>query len=102
MGLDVFNETNSCGLGEKMVAWLLRILKLLRIIVPILVIVLSTYEYINAILAADDDAFKKVGARFSKRLFIMILFFVLPSLLQFIFNIFNVDGLNSANPYCLK
>ena len=102
MGVDVYNDTNSCGFGEKMVAWLIRVLKLLRFIVPILVIVLSTFEYVSAMMAADDDAFKKVGARFSKRLFIMILFFVLPSLLQFIFNVFNVDGLNSSNPYCLK
>lgn len=102
MGVDIFNETNSCGLGERMVAWIIRILKILRFIVPSLVIVLTTYEYITAFMAAEDDAIKKVGARLGKRLFIMILFFVLPSLIQFILNVFNVDGLDSSNPYCIK
>ena len=95
-------ETNYCGFGKDMVGWLMRILKILRYIVPIIVIVVSITEYISAIASADDDAMKKVGARFGKRLFIMILIFVLPSLLQFIFNIFNIDGLDKSNPYCLK
>ena len=102
LGIDVFNMTNSCGIGERMIAWLVRILKLLRFIVPILVIVLSTFEYVSAFMSNDDDAFKKAGGRFGKRLFIMILFFTLPSILQFVFNVFNVDGLSSSNPYCLK
>lgn len=102
MGVDIFNETNSCGFGEKMVAWIIRILKILRFIVPTLVIVLTTYEYINAFMAAEDDAIKKVGGRLGKRLFIMILFFVLPSLIQFVLNVFNVPGFDSSNPYCIK
>lgn len=102
LGIDAYNSTNSCGIGERMIAWLVRILKLLRFIVPILVIVLSTFEYVSAFMSNDDDAFKKAGGRFGKRLFIMILFFTLPSILQFVFNVFNVDGLSSSNPYCLK
>jgi hypothetical protein len=102
MGVDIFNETNSCGFGERMVAWIIRVLKLLRFIVPTLVIVLTTYEYINAFMSAEDDALKKVGGRLGKRLFIMILFFVLPSLIQFILNVFNVPGFDGSNPYCIK
>lgn len=97
-----YKDTNECGLGAGMVGWILRILKIVRYIVPIIVIVMSTLEYIGAITSANDDAMKKVGARFSKRLFIMILIFLIPSLLQFLFNIFNIDGLTSSNPYCLK
>ena len=95
-------ETNYCGFGKDMIGWLMRILKILRYIVPIIVIVVSITEYVGAIVSADDDAMKKVGARFSKRLLIMILIFILPSLLQLIFNIFNIDGLDKSNPYCLK
>lgn len=94
--------TNHCGFGEDMVAWLMRILKIMRYIVPIIVIVTSTMEYISAIGAAEDDAMKKAGNRFSKRLLIMIVFFILPSILQFLFNIFNIPGLDSSDPYCMK
>ena len=98
----VFEDTNECGLGQDLIGWLLRILKIVRYIVPIIVIVLSTIDYIGAISSAEDDAMKKAGAKFSKRIFIMILIFLIPSLLQFIFNIFDVPGLHSGNPYCLK
>lgn len=94
-------DTNSCGIGKDLAAWILRILKILRYIVPVIVIVMSTLEYIGAITSANDDAMKKVGGRFSKRLLIMILIFLIPSLLQFIFNIFNIDGLSKDNPYCI-
>lgn len=102
IGVDLFNTTNSCGIGERMVAWIIRVLKIIRFIVPTLVIILTTFEYITAFMSAEDDAIKKVGGRLGKRLFIMILFLVLPSLIQFIINVFNVDGLDSSNPYCLK
>ena len=102
MDPEFMKYTNHCGFGEEMIAWIMRILKILRYIVPIIVIVTSTIEYISAIGAADDDAMKKTGNRFSKRLLIMIVFFILPSILQFLFNIFNVPGLDSSDPYCMK
>ena len=101
-GSGSYKKTNECGFGEDMVAWIIRILKIVRFIVPVLVIVLSIVDYIAAISSADDDAIKKAGNRFSKRLLIMILIFLLPSLIQFILGIFNVPGFSSSNPYCLK
>lgn len=102
IGVNDYDETNECGLGPEMIGWLLRILKIIRYIVPIIVVVLSTTEYIGAITSADDEALKKVGGRFSKRLFIMILIFLLPSILQFLLGIFNIEGFDPSNPYCLK
>ena len=85
-----------------MIGWLIRIFKIIRYIVPIIVIVTSTIDYIGALASESDDAMKKAGSRFSKRLLIMIIIFLVPALLQFIFNIFKIPGLNSSNPYCLK
>lgn len=98
----VYGETNECGFGQDMIGWLIRIFKIIRYIVPIIVIVTSTIDYIGALASESDDAMKKAGSRFSKRLLIMIIIFLVPALLQFIFNIFKIPGLNSSNPYCLK
>ena len=97
-----YKATNECGLGQDMTGWLIRILKIFRYIAPIIVIILSIVDYIGAISAAEDDAMKKAGARLGKRILILIIFFLLPSLIQFILNTFNVPGFDSSNPYCLK
>lgn len=103
----VFDPENAvdytCGsLGTKMVSWLFRILKIIRYIVPVLVILLGIIDFMKAIASGNDDEMKKAGAKFVKRLIAATLIFLVPFLLEFIFNIINVPGLNADNAFCQK
>lgn len=91
----------ACGsLGVKLVNWIFRILKIIRYIVPVLVILLGIIDFMKAISSGSDDEMKKAGAKFIKRLIAAALIFIIPFLLEFIFNIINVPGLNTNNAYC--
>ena len=90
------------SLGPQMVGWLVKILKILRYIVPVLAIILSVMDFISAIASSDDDALKKAGQRFAKRIIAVVIFLLLPVILQLLFDVFKINGLESGNPYCIK
>lgn len=93
----------SCGsLGHKLVSWLFKIIKFVRYAIPALLIILSILDYLKAIAADSEDEMKKVVSRFSKRLIAAALIFIIPFLLEFILNIFNLPGLNADNIFCAK
>ena len=58
------------------------ILKAMRIIAPILVLALSTYEYITVVLSKDADSLKKANSKLIKRLVLMLLLFFLPTIIN--------------------
>lgn len=92
-----------CGsLGHKIVSWLFKIIKFVRYAIPALLIILSILDYIKAIASDSEDEMKKVVSRFSKRLIAAALIFIIPFVLEFILNIFNLPGLNADNLFCAK
>ena len=58
-----------------------------KIIVPLLVIGLSTYDFIKAITAKDDNDIKKSFTRLIKRLVYAVILFFLPVILNFLMNL---------------
>ncbi len=93
----------ACGsLGHKIVSWLFKIIKFVRYAIPALLIILSILDYIKAIASDSEDEMKKVISRFSKRLVAAALIFIIPFVLEFILNIFNLPGLNADNIFCAK
>lgn len=96
------DEKNKCGIGPSTMGWFMRILKIGRYIVPVLVIILSILDFITAIASGEEDALKKAGTKFAKRIVAAILIFLLPAFLQFLFDTFKIKGLSSSNPYCMK
>ena len=100
---DTYSGTYRCGaIGVKLAAWLIKILKIIRYIIPVLVIILSVLDYIGAVASADDDAMKKATKKFTKRIIASVVIFLLPVILQFLFDIFKIAGLESGNPFCMK
>ena len=55
-----------------------------KIVVPLLVIGLSTFDFIKAITGKDDKDMKKSFNRLLKRLALAVVFFFLPTLLNFL------------------
>lgn len=96
-------EGGYCGsLGNKIVNWIFRIVRIVRYAVPVLLIILSILDYIKALAADDENEMKKVTGRFVRRLIAAALIFIIPFILDFVLRIFDIPGLNASNPFCAK
>lgn len=91
-----YNQSQ-CGFSARLINWIMKIIKWMRYIVPILLIILSVIDFIRAVSSDSEDEMRKVGAKFVKRLIVAALIFVLPLLLEFVLGIFNVP----VKDFCL-
>lgn len=87
-------DTNGgeCGLSGNLIKWIKNILKWIKYILPVLVIILGIIDFIRAIASGSDDEMKKAQGRFIKRLIAAALLFIIPALIEFILNIFNIES----------
>ena len=70
------------------VAWLLqKLLDYTRVIGPFLVLVLSSIDYVKAILMSDDDSLNKAHKKLITRLLLAGSLFVLPTLVGVLLNV---------------
>lgn len=76
---------------ENSVAWLLQqVLNYIKILGPVLVVVLSSIDFTKVIVKSDDEAMGKAQKKLGKRLILAGLLFFIPTLVQVIFNIFDI------------
>lgn len=96
------SSTQQCRtFGERTLAWIFKIINMIRYLIPVILIVLGVLDFIKTIASDDDGEIKKAGTRFVKRLIAAALIFIVPLVLQFILNIFNIPGLDPNNPFCV-
>lgn len=69
---------------------------LIKFAAPILVFALSTVDYAKALAAQNADEMKKAHGRFAKRLICGVAVFLLPFLLDLLFDIFGLYGLDTC------
>ena len=98
-GYDV-NQPSCGSLGSRTIDWIFKIIRIVRYAVPALLVILSIIDYIKAIASDSDDEVKKTNGRVIKRMIAAALVFLVPFLLEFILNLFEIPGLNSNNPFC--
>lgn len=77
-------------------AFLNKILGYVKIFAPLLVIVFGMLDFIKATVSQDNDAFKKAGSKFFKRLAAAALLFIFPALIQFLLEVIKIPGIT----YC--
>ena len=76
---------------EDSVAWLVQqILDLIKVVGPILVVVLSSIDFLQVILKGDDDAMGKATKKLITRLILAILLFLVPVLVEWLLDIFGI------------
>ena len=75
---------NSCGISNKLVVWLINIIKWVKYIIPVIVILLGILDFIRAVMGDKDDDMKKAQGRFVRRLIAAALIFIVPFILEFI------------------
>lgn len=100
---DIIGEIESsfngktCHLSDKIIKFAANILKWGKYFAPALVIILSLLDFVKALAAQNDDDMKKSQARFIKRLISAVLLFIIPMLIYFVLDKFN---LINADPFC--
>ena len=68
---------------------------IMRIAVPILIVVLSTVDFVIAI-ASDEEKMKKATNKFIKRLVFGALFYLIPAILDLLFSLTGSDGIGQS------
>ncbi len=75
------------------VAWLVQqVLDVIKIIGPILVLTLSSVEFVQVILSGDDSAMKKAQSKLIVRLLLAGALFILPFLVKFLLDLFGLTS----------
>ncbi len=69
---------------------------IIRIATPILVILLSSIDYIKAIASSNADDLKKTNKRTIKRIVIGLIIFFLPMFLDLLFHLFGLYNINTS------
>lgn len=102
--LEVRYSLDGCGdslLGnpndENSVAWLLQtLLNYIKVIGPILVIVLSSVDFLKVIVKSDDDAMAGATKKLGYRLILAALLFFIPTIVTAILQLFGI----TSDPTC--
>ena len=96
------SSTYQCrNFGERTLAWIFKLINMVRYFVPVLLIILGLLDFIKTIATDDEGEIKKAGKRFVRRLIAAALIFIIPLILQFVLGMFNIPGLDPNNPFCV-
>lgn len=100
--LDDYNHDQSCEgsdsiLGdpndENSVAWLLQqILNYVKVIGPILVVIMSSVDFVGVIAKGDDEAMTKAKKKLITRLILAVCLFFIPTFVEAILDIFGITS----------
>lgn len=95
----ITTDTSKCGFSEKLIGWILNIIKWIKYIIPVIVIILGIIDFIRAIASDKDDEMKKAQGRFVKRLIAAALIFIVPFILEFVLDKmgFSAEGCGIIN-----
>ena len=82
---------------ENSVAWLLQLIfDIIKVVGPILVILLSSLDFIMVIIKSDNEQFQKAQKRLITRLVLAVLLFLVPVIVEFILKTFGIIGVGTA------
>ena len=79
---DNSEEVCTSLLGGNLKKDLEQVLKIIRVAGPVLVVFLTSAEFITAIASKDDDAIKKCTSKLVTRLILVAILFFLPTILN--------------------
>lgn len=96
-----FIDITGCGIfTDKLKAWLIQLLNVIKIAALVLTLVLGMVDFLKASASGEADAMKKTWKNFYRRLLIVVLLFLLPVIIEFILGLININGIETDNPLC--
>lgn len=88
----VFADTLECEAWANTLKDIQNIFDFCKIVIPLLVIGLSSYDFIKAITGKDDKDMKKAFKVLLKRLALAVVFFFLPIILNFFLELIGTNA----------
>ena len=83
---------------EDSTAWLLKqIFNYLKVLGPMIILVMSAIDFTKAIVSGDDETMQKCYKRLIQRLVLAVALFVVPTLVEVLFDVFGITG----GPVCV-
>lgn len=80
------------------VAWLLQVIfNVIKVVGPILVVILSSVDFLKVIVKSDDEAMAKAEKKLIIRLILALLLFLIPTIVQVILQVFGIYGDPTCN-----
>lgn len=73
------------------IALLKKIYRIIKILVPVLIVLLSIVDFLKVVLLSDEKDYNNAWNKFIKRIVVGIVFFVLPVLITFILKYSGID-----------
>ena len=98
--LDCDTLLSGDGESDGIIKILKIIVNIVKFIVPVILIVMGSLDFIQAIFAQDDGAMKKAQGKFIKRVIIAIIIFLIPSALKLILTIANSIWPAISSDFC--
>lgn len=85
------DEIGDCAslIGPNVMIMIDKTMNYIKIIVPILVIALGTFDFVRAVLSSSEDDMKKIQKTFIRRLIIAVIIFMSPYLVNLIIQFTN-------------
>ena len=91
-GSSTIGKTGCSLFSKDFIDFMQLILDYIRIIGIALTVVLSIMDYTKTVFSSDDKSNEKANKRFSTRLIVVALLFLIPSVLTFVLKLFNIQG----------
>ena len=98
--LDCDTLLSGDGESDGIIKILKIIVNIVKFIVPVILIVMGSLDFIQAIFAQDDGAMKKAQGKFIKRVIIAVIIFLIPSALKLILTIANSIWPAISSDFC--
>lgn len=78
------------------VAWLIKkVLNYVRIAGPVLVLILTSVDYLRALIQSDDETMAKINKKLGTRLLLVVLLFLIPTLVNVVLSLVGYDTSNT-------
>ena len=91
--------TNTCQIiiGNDFLEFLNNnVLKIIYIGVPIILILLTSFDFAKVVFIDDKEGIQKAGKRFGKRVIVAVLIYLIPTILIFISNLIGADNIDEC------
>ena len=75
------------------------IFKIIYIGIPIILILLTSFDFAKVVFINDKEGIQNAGKRFGKRVVVAILIFLVPTIIIFISNMIGADQIDTCVQY---
>lgn len=84
--INILDSTDLCtsSTGQRLFGFIGYLLTFIQIAVPIILILMGTFDFVRALVSQKDDEIKKSQSRFIKRIIIGVVIFFIPLIIKFI------------------